>query len=226
VTRKRPGTAAADAYTPNEILVQRYASSYSWDKEKLTAALSKFGPLSHAGQEQLIKNLVEAFAGFITERVTAGERHKQLEEIEKTAQKLLCLLNIDLISGLRKDRLPTVWLEQVGIDYRGRDANTVYAEFAEAQGEVANSIIALRKIHQRAKVAAKEGGTQVDRRRGGAHHHPGQRGQLIRDAKVIYQYMKGQHPESGNKPGMRKFVRAVGELFGVAVSSPKCNSAA
>jgi hypothetical protein len=29
--------------------------------------------------------------------------------------------------------------------------------------------------------------------------------------------MKGQHPESGNKPGMRKFVRAVGELFGVEI---------
>jgi hypothetical protein len=203
---------------PNETLVQQYASSYAWDKGKLAAALSQFGPLSRAGQEQLIKKLVEAFAGYQQERVTAGERHEQLEEIEKTAQKLLHLLNIDLISGLRKDGLPTFWLEQVGIDFRGRDASTVYVEFAEAQGEVTDLIIALRKLHQRAKLAAKAAGTQVDRRRGGARHHPGPKGQLIRDAIVIYQSMKGQHPESGNKPGMRKFVRAVGDLFGVEIS--------
>ena len=219
MTKGRARTTAIKAYTPDEMLVQRYASSYSWEKEKLAAALSQFGPLSDPWQEKLIKKLVEAFAGYHARpQVKAGDRHEQLEEIEKTARKLLYLLNIDLISGLRKDALPTFWLEQVAVDFRGREAGIVYVELAEAQGEVTNLIIALRKLHQRAQVAAKAAGRQVDRRRGGPRHRAGPKGQLIRDAIVIYQHVIAQHSESGNKPGMRKFVRAVGELFGVEIS--------
>jgi hypothetical protein len=184
--------------------------------------------LSHAGQEQLIKNLVVAFgyyqfAAKPIKRVTAGEQHKQLEKIEETTRKLLRLLNIDLISGVRKDCLPTAWLEQAGIDFKGRDASTVNTELAEAHGEVTNSIIALRKLHERAKLAAEAAATKVDPRRGGSRHPPGAKGQLIRNAIVIYRHMRGHYPESGNKPGigepMLKFVRAVGELFGVGISN-------
>jgi hypothetical protein len=205
---------------PNEILIQRYASSYAWDKEKLAAVLSQFGPLPDAGQEQLIRCLYLTFGRYqlaakTIRRVTPGERQKQLERIEAAARKLLLFLD--------DGPFPAAWLEQAGVNTHSRNASIVNAELAEAHAEIADSIIALRKLHKRAKEAAEAAAAQVDHKRGGTRHHPGAEGQLIRDAIAIYRHMRGQHPVSGNEPGigepMLKFVRTVGALFGVEITN-------
>jgi hypothetical protein len=205
------------------MLVQRYACSYSWEKEKLATVLTQFGPLPDSGQEQLIQCLYLAFGRYqlaakTKKHATASGRHKQLDEIEKTARKLL-----RLIEHTPDENPFTVgWLEQAGIDLRGKDAGTVNAELAEAHVEVANSIIAVRKLHKRAKTAAGAAAIQIDHKRGGTRHPPSAKGRLVRHAIEIYQHIRGQHPESGNEPGlggpMQRFVHAVGALFGAEIT--------
>jgi hypothetical protein len=228
VTKGRIRTTVTKTYAPNERLVQRYATSYSWQKEKLAAVLSQFGPLPEPGQEQLINCLVLAsnryqFAVQPKERVTPGQQHGQLRGIEKTAQKLLRLLGINVKSGARERLFATAWLEQVGINMAGRDARLVNAELAKAHADVANSVIALLSLHKRAKAAADAATMRMKRGRGGAHHQPTSKGQLIRDAIAIYEHVKAQFPESGNKPGMRPFVRSVGTLFDVRITDRAIN---
>jgi hypothetical protein len=223
VTNAKVRVTAPKAYVPSEKLVQLYASRYSWKREELAAVLARFGPLPEFGQEQLIKYLVLAFgayqlAALTKKRATAGERHKHLEKIEKTAQTLLRLVEHDP----QKNPFAATWLEAAGVSAQGRDARTVNAELLEAHQEVENSIVTLRKLHKRAKAAADAAATQVDHKRGGTRRHPSAKGQLIRHAIETYHHMRGQYPESGNESGfggpMKRFVRAVGELFDAKVT--------
>jgi hypothetical protein len=223
VTKGRADASATKAYEPDGALVQQYASAYSLDKEKLAAAVSQFGPLLEAGQEQLIRCLVLAFGRYqfaakTIKHVTPGQQHEQLKEIETTARKLLCLLGINMNSGTREHLFATAWLEQAGINIAGMDAHIVNAELSKAHAEVANSVTALLSLYRRAKVAADAATTRMKRGRGGTHHHPTPEGQLTRDAIAIYKHVKARFPEGGNKPGMRPFVRSVGALVGVRIT--------
>jgi hypothetical protein len=119
-------------------LVERYASQFSWKAENLRAALVEFGPLSEAGQEQLIRCLYLAFSpyqlaaktmrraaksheGGRTKRVTLSEQRDQLSAIETTAQKLLRQLGINteaaatrFMSERLSDRPPMERLHSLG----------------------------------------------------------------------------------------------------------------
>jgi hypothetical protein len=222
VTNAKVLITATKAYAPNETLVQRYARLYSWDKEKLATVLFRFGALPEAAQEQLIKCLYLAFGHYqraakTTKHATASDRHKRLDEIQKTARKLLLLIE-------KTDENPFTigWLEQGGIDFKGKDAGTVNAELAEAHVEVDDSITAVRKLHERSKAAASTAALQVDRKRGGTRHPPSAKGRLVRHAIEIYHHLKREHPDSGNQPGfggpMQRFVHSVGALFGVEIT--------
>jgi hypothetical protein len=63
VTRKRAGAASGKAYSPDQFVIQRYATN-AWKKENLFAVLFEFGPLPETAQEQLIKCLVLAFGRY------------------------------------------------------------------------------------------------------------------------------------------------------------------
>jgi hypothetical protein len=244
--QRRVGVRGAQPYVPNARLVERYASQFSWKAENLRTALFEFGPLSEAGQEQLIRCLYLAFSPYqlaakTTKRVTPSEQRKRLSAIETTAQKLLRQLGINteaaatrFMSERLSDRPPmerlhslekqtpevlmvTAWLSQAGIDTSNRDVDSVNSELRKASDEVANSIIALLSLHGRAKTAAQGVMTRVAPGLGGPRRRPNETGQLIRDLIGVYAYMRTQHPNSGNKPGlggpMRKFVQAVAALF-------------
>jgi hypothetical protein len=105
VTKGRAGTAS-DAYTPDETLIEQCGSAHrGLDKQKLTDTLKQFGPLPKAGQELLIRCLVQAFAEHqLRERLarsesktfTASRQRDQLNAIKAAAAKLLRLLGIDV----------------------------------------------------------------------------------------------------------------------------------
>jgi hypothetical protein len=211
----KPGAAnSSTVYVPNPSLVQQYATRYNWKKENLTEVLSKFGPLNEAGQEQLIKNLVQALGPYqlavmTVERVTPSQQRNQLKAIKKATNSLLQQL---------KQAEPKWWLTATGILLTGRDEATVNAELKIASDCVADDIRALEDLHRRAKTAIPTVSKLIAQGRGGSRHRPAAKGQLIKHAIAIYSHMRAQHPASGARPGfgrpMLRFVTAVGRLFG------------
>jgi hypothetical protein len=230
VTRKRAGAPVAPSYVPNARMVESYGSKFGWKAKSLATVLSAFGPLSDAGQDQLIGCLYLAFgrnqlAAKTTKRVTPSEQRDQLTAIQTTAQKLLRQLGINAEAVATRfmwerlsDRPPmervhslgkqtpdalmvTAWLSQAGIDTSNSDADSVNSELRKASDDVANSIIALLSLHARAKTAAQAVTTRVAPGLGGTRHRPQAIGQLIRDIIEIYAHVRAQHPGSGNKPG-------------------------
>jgi hypothetical protein len=239
-------------------LIERYSLQFRWKAENLATALFACGPLSEAGQEQLIHCLFEAFNRYqrsakTVKRVTPSEQRDQLSGIETTAQKLLFQLGINVkdvaprfvwkafsdrppmerVRSLGKQTLDgqaTIgWLSQASIDRSCRDADSINSELRKAGDDVANCIIALLSLHERAKAAAQLVATSVAPGTGGPRHHPGKTGQLTSDLIAIYEYMRAQHPDSGNKPGLggpiRTFVQAVSALLEVPISDSQINEA-
>jgi hypothetical protein len=234
VTKTRVGTAT-DAYTPDEILVQQYASAHPrLDKQKLTAALTEFGPLPKAGQEQLIRCLVRAFAEHqlrkkMNERdsttYTMSRQRDDLNEIKKSTAKLLRQLGIDVrhiappelwylsneVSASQKVRMLGKqtkhgvmlfhWISQSPTVTSNRDPKIVNAELRQAGEDVADSILAILRLHGRATAATRAASSRTRPARGGARRKPTVKGQLIRDAIAIYGHVRGKFPDSGNKRG-------------------------
>ena len=178
-------------------------------------------------------------------RITPSKERNQLKAIEATARKLLLQLGVnpnDVMCAFRgrlSDRpsweqlqllskkskygisgLNMVqWLAVASINTTDKDSAAVNAELREASAQVADAIIALLDLHQRAKTARQTVTERIQPRRGGSRHRPTAEGQLTRDAITIYAHMRKQYPHSGNKPGyggpMLRFVHAVAELYGV-----------
>jgi hypothetical protein len=120
-------------------------------------------------------------------------------------------------------------LSQAGVDASSRDVDRVNSELRKAGDDIASCIIALLSLHERAKTAAQVVTTRVAPGLGGSRNRPSETGQLARDLIAIYAYMRAQHPDSGNKPGLggpiRKFVQAVAALFDVSISDCQINEA-
>ena len=128
MTRRLGAAISSTVYVPNPALVQQYATRYTWKKENLIEVLSEFGPLTDAGQEQLITNLVRALgpyqlAATSIGRVTPSQQRDQLKAIEKATKSLLRQL---------KEPEPKMWLSAAGIRLAGRDEATVNAELKMA----------------------------------------------------------------------------------------------
>jgi len=250
VTPKRARGISDQPYIPDKRLIQGYALRYSWEPAKLTAVLSQFGRLPEAGQEQLIRCLVLAFGRYqmlakTVRHVTPSEQRNQLTAVEKTARKLLLQLGVnpkdvashpfwDKLSDHRSsERLQflgkqsldglgvTSRLASAGINIADRDEAEVNAELSAAYDRVADAVIGLLDLHERAKTAAQAATKRMTAGRGGSRHRPTAKGQLIRYALVIYAHMRGQHLNSGNKPGfgrpMLEFIQAVATLYGARV---------
>jgi hypothetical protein len=118
-------------YVPTEQLVDRYATTYSFDPTRLAAVLFQFGPLPNSGQEQLIRCLVPARSRFqlttvreegglleVGGHATFTQERKQLEAIEATTKKLLLLLgvnpaNVNVVPQALWDRSERPPLEQL-----------------------------------------------------------------------------------------------------------------
>lgn len=256
MTRKRAGAVFGTAYSPDESLIQRYTTTYPLKKRNLTAVLSEFGPLPEVGQEQLIRCLVLTsnryqFAAKTIERVTPGKQRDLLKAVETTSRKLLLQLGISVknvsarvLRERSSNHPPSVrglflgmqtplgmmvnsWLSQAGIGTANRDAASVNTDLSVASNDLANSITGLLYLHDRAKEAVQSASAQTTQKRGGPRHRPGPRGELIRDAIAIYEHLRAQYPESGNRPGLgepiRGFVRAVGALFDVSMTDLEIN---
>ena len=217
MTRKHAGAVSGERYSPDQLLIQRYATIYAWKKEDLIAVLSEFGPLPEVEQEQLIRYLVQGFSRYQTvamtvERITPSEQRNQLNAIEQTAKRLLQKLDE---TGVK------MWLTTAGILTAGRDEVAVNAELRKANDRVADAVRALMDLRERAKTAALATNKWIAPGRGGSRRRPKAKGQLIKDAIAIYSHMRMQHPESGKRPGfggpILKFVCAVGKLYGSCV---------
>jgi hypothetical protein len=254
--RTRAGARGSQHSAPNSRLLERYGSIYGLEPKRLATVLSEFGPLPEAGQEQLIRCLVLAFGRYqfsakTTERVTPGKQRDLLRDVETTSRRLLLQLGINVKNAAPRamwerlsDRPPSyqvrsvgkqtthgaavsLWLSLVGISTANEDSATVNAELREGSDDVANSIIGLLHLHDRAKDAAQAATKRTTPKRGGARHGPSAEGKLIRDAIAIYAHIRAEYPDSGNKPGlgepMRRFVRAVAALLGASITDPAIN---
>ena len=217
----RAGAVSNKAYSPNQPLIQRYATKYApWKEGNLAAVLSEFGPLPEVGQEKLITLLVHGFSNyqtlvFTTERFTPSKQRNRLKAIESTAKKL---------SRQLKDPAVKLWLSAFRIVTAGNDPAAINAELREANHRVEDIVRAVIDLHDRANTAAHTVSRRIALGRGGFRHRPGAKGQLIRDAIGIYSHMRMQHPDSGNQPGfggpMLRFVHAVAALYGARVWDP------
>jgi hypothetical protein len=214
VTHKHVDAVSGKAYSPDQSLIQRYATTYAWKKENLLAVLSEFGPLSEAGQEQLIRCLVLAFGPYqlvakAEKRITPREQQNQLKAIEKTAERLLQQLD---------DRFVKMWLATAGVVTADRDEVAVNAELRKANDRMTDAVCAIKDLRDRAKTAAQAASKRVIPGRGGSRRRSKAKGRLIKDAILIYSHMRMQHPDSGRRPGfggpMQRFVHAVAKLFG------------
>jgi hypothetical protein len=255
VTKARAG-AAADAHTPDEMLVEQCGSAHrGLDKQKLTDTLTQFGPLPKAGQEQLIRCLVQAFAKHQlrvkqkdpeSKTLTTGQQRDELSAVKAAAAKLLGLLGIDVKRIAPSDAWDLPWkvsapnrLRALGRQSKGgitvshwlslspmvstnRDPDSINAELSKGRDEVTNSILAILRLHNRARVAVRMSSSRIRPERGGDRRRPTAKGQLIRDAIAIYKHMRERYPDSGNEPAlggpMQNFVRAVGTLFDAQIA--------
>ena len=218
MTRRRASAVPGKAYSPDQLLIQRYAWKYApWKEENLFAVLSDFGPLPEVGQEQLVRLLVLAFSNYQTlaltiERFTPSEQRKDLKAIEGTAKKLLRQLH---------DSAVKLRLSSVCIVTAGKDEAAINAELREANHRVDDIVRAVMDLRDRANTAAGAVSKRIASGRGGFRHRPGAKGQLIRDAIAIYWYVREQYPDSGKQAGfggpMLRFVRAVAALYGARV---------
>jgi hypothetical protein len=213
----RPGTASGKVYSPDQLLIQRYATTYVWKRENLIAVLAEFGPLPEEGQEQLIRCLVLAFAPYqllamTKERITPSQQHNRLKAIEKTAKKLLEQLGESAVN---------MWLSSAGIVTTGRDEAAINAELREASHRIDDIVRAVMDLHDRASTAARVVSKRIRPERGGFRHRPSAKGQLIRKAIAIYSHVRAQYPDSGKQAGfggpMLRFVHAVAALYGGCV---------
>jgi hypothetical protein len=217
VTHKRADALSGKAYSPDQSLIQRYATTYAWKKENLFAVLSEFGPLLKAGQEQLIKCLVLAFNRYqliakTKERITPSKQRNRLKAVEAITKRLLQQLD---------DRFVAMWLATAGVVTADRDKVAVNAELRKANDRVTNAVCAIKDLRDRATTAAHAASKRITPGRGGSRRRPKAKGQLIKDAILIYSHMRMQHPDSGRRPAfggpMQRFVHAVAKLFGDCV---------
>jgi hypothetical protein len=238
------------AFIPSQQLIEHYASQYSWDPAKLASVLSEFGRLPDSGQEQLIRCLVLAMGRYqvLAKRVgrtTPSQLRSRLARIEATAKKLLHQIGIKpndmAIPGLwetmadrtRSERLrslakqnadwPIVNMQLViaGIDTKDKDFVVVNAALAAANDPVAGAVIGVLDLYRRAKTARQAATKRIAPGYGGHRHRPNPKGQLIRDAIAVYEHLRNQYPNSGNKPGyggpLLRFIHAVADLYGTGV---------
>jgi hypothetical protein len=256
VTRRRARAVSGKTYSPDRPLIRRYSATYGWKEENLVAVLSEFGPLPEVAQEQLIKRLVVALGHYklrahTKERVTPGKQSKLLKAVEKASKRLLLHLGINVKNVAPRAmwerstdlppsaRVPTLGRQsplgmmvnsllcQARVRPADRGATSGNTELREASDDVANSIIGLLHLHDRAKEVVQAATPRTTPKRGGPRHVPSARGSLTREAIEIYGRIRAQYPDSGNKPGlgepMRKFVRAVGALFDVSIDDSQVN---
>jgi hypothetical protein len=99
--------------------------------------------------------------------------------------------------------------------------NVWEAAAVEGNDQVANAVIGLLDLYRRAENARQAKTKQVAPGRGGDHHRPHPKGQLIRDAIAMYEHMRNQYPDSGDKPGyggpLLRSIHAVADLYGTGV---------
>jgi hypothetical protein len=206
--------------------------------------------LPQAGQKQLIRYLVLALGRYqmlakIVRRVTPSQQRKQLKAVETTTRNLLLLLGINVKNVAPRafweqssdrpssERLRTLGrqsldglgvtnlLVSAGMRAPDRDEAAINNELGEVADRVADAVIALLCIHERAKTAVQAVAERIAPGRGGSRHRPKAKGQLIRDGIAIYAHMRIQYPDSGRKPGfggpMLRFIHAVAALYGATV---------
>jgi hypothetical protein len=175
------------------------------------------------------------------QRVTPSNLRNQLAGVEATARKLLLQLGVNsndvavrAFWDSLSDRPPserlrllgkqsvdgsyvTSQLAFAGINTGNKDIAAVNVELREASDCVADAVISLLDLHERAKTAAQIATKRIAPGRGGSRHHPNAKGQLIRHAITIYAHMRSQHPDSGNKAGyggpMLRFIHVVAGLY-------------
>lgn len=102
--------SAAAPHETDQQLVARLAAKFRWDKGKLAATLTLFGPLPLAGQEDLANDLAEAFGRFQSrsesvQTVSDSVTRKQLLAVKKGAKTLLGLLGLDVTKPIPSDFL-------------------------------------------------------------------------------------------------------------------------
>ena len=226
--REAPGGCAisGETYLPNQALIHRSSTAYSWKEENLHAVLSEFGPLPEAGQEQLCRCLVLALGRYqlasnnTIEHVTAGQQRSQLKEVEKTTKRLLRQIENPFLK---------MWLAAAGIRTSGRDENAINNELRIANDRVTEIVRVLNDLRDRAEKACQIATARMTSGRGGPRRGPTAKGQLIKHAIMIYSYMRVQYPESGKYPGfggpLLRFVQAVGKLYGVHVRDSEIREA-
>jgi hypothetical protein len=230
VTRKRTRRNGNQTYVPDDRLIQRYSSAYCWEPAKLAAVLSQFGRLPEAGQEHLIRCLVQALGqykilGKNVRRITPSEIRRRLDRVELHARNLLLELGINpndrlvrafqdtlsersswerlrsLVKQSSNGPVVLMQLRAVGIDTAENDIAASNAAFERASNSVADAVLALLNFHKRAEIAVQTATKWIVPLRGGPRNYPSAKGQLIRDAITIYGHMRSQHPDSGNQPG-------------------------
>jgi len=177
---------------------------------------------------------------------TFSQQRDQLNAVKAAATELLRLLGIDVkriapsvlwelpsnasapnrLRALGKQSTTGItvfhWLSvSPGVSIN-RDRDSINAELRKGHEEVTDSILAVLRLHGQATAAARMASSRISPGHGGDRRKPTAKGHLIRNAITIYGHMRGQYPDSGNKPAfgepMRKFVRAVGTLFGVQIT--------
>jgi hypothetical protein len=237
VTARRAPELANRKFVPKQQIIEHYASQYGWDPTKLASVLSEFGQLPDRGQEQLIRCLVLGFGRYQmlanrVGRMTSSQLRIRLATVEATAKKLLHQFGIkpdhpsaEPLRSLGKPspdwRIVTMQLAIAGTDTKDKDSVAVNAELAAVNDQVANSVIGVLDLYRRAKSARQATTKHIAPGHGGHRHRPNPRGQLIRDAIAIYEHIRNQHPDSGNKPGyggpLLRFIYAVADLYGTGV---------
>jgi hypothetical protein len=235
---------ANPSYIPSQHLVHRYALKYNWEPVTLAAVLTEFGPLPEEGQKQLIDCLVLAYGRYqmlarSIGRIPPSRIRNQLVAIETTTQKLLLQLGVnpnkvqgckssdasEQLQRLREQDEGRLYLVDqlsfASIETTDKDQAAVNAELPEAIRRVTDDVFGLLDLHERAKKAVQTATKRTAPGKGGPQHRPHAEGQLIRDAITIYEHMRSQYPNSGNKPGyggpMLRFIHAVAALFGAHV---------
>jgi hypothetical protein len=186
-------------------------------------------------------------------RITPSEERNRLKAIKICTQKLLLEFGVNpnnatgrIVQGRLSDRPSweqlrllnkenarglnvALQLAFAGIETTDKDMTIVNAELRKASTQVADAVIGLLKLHQRAKAAMQVMTKRIAPGRGGSRHRPTAKGRLLRDAITIYAHMREQYPDSGNKFGyggpMLRFVHAAAALYGTHVRDAEIRDA-
>jgi len=229
----------------DEDFINGFANTFDYPPENLVTVLTKFGPLPKKGQRELLLYLLHALNKYrfqtLAQKIsTPAKERDQLVTVQTSARRLLTHLGLNakrIAPRFRSDiasdrssweRLRTLGrpngegmaalmrLVGAGIDHKGKSENEVNAELAAVRDQVADAVISVLWLYERATTAADK--IEVAAGHGGTRNVPTAVGQLQRDAMTVYDHFRRQFPESGPAPAqggpLYRFVCMVVTLAG------------